>query len=391
MPRDRWPPQLQGMHVVTIGGGTGPFALLSALKRYPCVPTAVVTMTDSGGSSRRLMDEFGQLPVGDLRQALVALSRKGALWRDMFAFRFPSARLAETTSQRDGLLPSSYLTPAKDEVGLGGHSLGNLILCALQSINDGNLLHGILDAEELLDAAGNVLPVTLAHTTLCAELADGTTVCGESEIDRRGSGQVGALAPIGRVFLQTEAQACADTVRAIRRADLIVLGPGDLYTSILPNFLVEGIAEAVSMSEAQKVYVCNLMTKHGETDGFRASDFVREVMSYLGHGIDRVVLHDGSIDTGLLERYACEHQEPVEPDTEAVRRLVPDVVTDQLVSLRRDHLIRHDPERLIRAIFSPRDHLLQDGLMAAEVTRGRWPGFVPGDETSLGWRADDGD
>src|SRR5579884_1057235 len=184
--------------VVTIGGGTGPYAVLSSLKRYPCSITAIVSMADSGGSSRRLMDEFGQLPLGDLRQALVALSRKGALWRDVFTFRF-----AKGKAQRPADDPS---TPGAQRVaqqaGVAGHSLGNLILSALQDLNDGNLLQAIEDAQEVLDTAGKVLPVTLSRTTLCAELEDGEVICGETDIDTRGANATGPLSPIRRVFLQ---------------------------------------------------------------------------------------------------------------------------------------------------------------------------------------------
>ncbi|HKB49158.1 MAG TPA: gluconeogenesis factor YvcK family protein [Ktedonobacterales bacterium] len=356
--------RLLNKRVVTIGGGTGPYAVLSSLKRYPCAITAVVSMADSGGSSRRLMDEFGQLPLGDLRQALVALSRKGALWRDVFTFRFrrgkplrPGQEGAERGQEVEGDPSVSGAQRAAQQAGVGGHSLGNLIIAALQDINDGNLLRAIEDAQELLDTAGKVLPVTLEHTTLCAELQDGATICGETEIDTRGlrqlGGQGGPLAPITRVFLQQETPACEEALRAIRRADVLVIGPGDLYTSILPNLLVEGVAEAVRQSEAQKIYICNLMTKHGETDGYRAADFVRQVHAYLGGRVDRVIAHDGSFPEELVDRYAAQEQHPVVLDEDAVRQLVPDVIVDKLLAIHQDHLVRHDADRLVRAIFAP--------------------------------------
>jgi uncharacterized cofD-like protein len=342
-----WLRRLADRRVVTMGGGTGPFALLSRLKAYPCTPAAIVSMADSGGSSRRLMDEFGQLPFGDLRQALVALSRKGVLWREVFGFRFPSA-----------LDPDGSLLPARagdgaaiSAVGVGGHSLGNLILSALQRINEGDLMHAIQDAQALLDTAGDVLPVTLASTTLCAELEDGSVICGETEIDTRGRRNSGPLPPIRRVFLRQAVSACPEAVRAIRRADLIVIGPGDLYTSILPVLLVDGIAAAINAAEAEKVYVCNLMTKHGETDGFRASDFVRVLQRYLGGPIDRLVLHRGPIPDRMVERYSAEQQLPVEADVDTVQALVPELVVSDLAAVG-DRLVRHDAERLIRAIFS---------------------------------------
>jgi len=348
--------------IVTIGGGTGPFALLSSLKRYPCSITAIVTMADSGGSSRRLMDEFGQLPFGDLRQALVALSRKGVLWRDVFNFRFRQGEGARNggsgNSRRGGAATKgssrSRAARVAAQAGVSGHSLGNLIISALQDVNDGNLLLAIQDAQELLDTAGDVLPVTLDHATLCAELEGGESICGETEIDTRGEDHPGPLAPIRRLYLRERVAACPQAIRAIRRADAIIIGPGDLYTSILPNLLVDGVAEAIRASEAEKIYVCNLMTKHGETDAFRASDFVREIHHYLGGRVDRTILHDGSFPEHLVDVYAAKQQYPVQPDVEAVRELVPHVEMDHLIAIELDHLVRHDPERLVRATFAPR-------------------------------------
>ncbi len=341
--------QLLNKRVVTIGGGTGPFAVLSSLKRYPCSITAIVTMSDSGGSSRRLMDEFGQLPLGDLRQAMVALSRKGTLWRDVFNYRFHKSSGRKTADNPD----SSHAQRMAEQAGVSGHSLGNLIISALQELNEGSLLRAIEDAQELLDTAGKVLPVTLSHATLCAELENGETICGETDIDTRGVKDVGPISPLKRVFLQEPTPPCEDAIRAIRRADVIVIGPGDLYTSIIPNLLVEGIAEAVRASEARKIYVCNLMTKHGETDGFTASDFVREIHRYLGGRVDRVIAHDGSFPDHLLAPYAAQAQQPVACDEETIRQLVPDVIVDKLLAVYQEHLVRHDADRLVRAIFSP--------------------------------------
>jgi len=331
-----------GKRVVTIGGGTGPFAVLSNLKRYAFAITAIVTMADSGGSSRRLMDEFGQLPLGDLRQALVALSRNGVLWRDVFNFRFPT-----------GLNPNGNGHPESNAPGVGGHSLGNLIISALQEINGGDLLLAVQDAQELLETAGDVLPVTLAHTTLYAELEDGSTISGETNIDTRGLKDRGPLPAIRRIYLDDRTPACPQAIRALRRADVIIIGPGDLYTSILPNLVVQDIAQTIRESEAEKVYVCNLMTKHGETDGFQAFDFVREIHHYLGGRVDRVILHDGSFPERLIESYAEQLQHPVIPDVARVQELVPEVVVDRLTAIGTDHFVRHDPERLVRAVLMP--------------------------------------
>lgn len=341
--------QLLNKRVVTIGGGTGPFAVLSSLKRYPCSITAIVTMSDSGGSSRRLMDEFGQLPLGDLRQALIALSRKGTLWRDVFNYRFQKNNERKVASHPDG----SHVQQLAEQAGVSGHSLGNLIISALQELNEGSLLRAIEDAQELLDTAGKVFPVTLSHATLCAELENGESICGETEIDTRGMKHLGPISPIKRVYLEEATPPCAEAIRAIRRADVIVIGPGDLFTSIIPNLLVEGIAEAVRASEARKIYVCNLMTKHGETDNFTASDFVREIHGYLGGRVDRVIAHDGSFPDHLLAPYAAQAQHPVVLDEGRIRQLVPDVIVDSLLAIHQGQLVRHDADRLVRAIFAP--------------------------------------
>ena len=324
--------------IVTIGGGTGTFALLSHLKKHPFAISAIVTMSDSGGSSRRLMDEFRrQLPLGDLRQSLVALARNGALWREIFMHRFQQQDDDETDESRHGV---------------SGHSLGNLVLKGLQDINNGDLLLAIEDAEELLNTAGHVIPVTLTQTMICADLADGSTICDETEIDTRGKKGAGELSPIVRLRLEPEnAPACPQAIRAVKRADTIIIGPGDLYTSLLPNFLVRDFARAVRESEAEKIYVCNLMTKYGETDGYKASDFVETIHAYLGGRVDRVIVNDGPFTPEILEMYAQENNRvPVEVDRERLLQLVPNLVIDHL-NLENDSLARHDPERLVRAIF----------------------------------------
>lgn len=329
-----------GRRVVTIGGGTGTFALLSHLKKHPLQVSAIVSMSDSGGSSRRLMDEFRrQLPLGDLRMSLIALARNGALWREIFMHRFQQ-------TEDDGHVE---MRP-----GVSGHSLGNLVLKGLQDINNGDLLLAIEDAEELLNTAGHVVPVTLTQTMICAELADGSTICDETEIDTRGKKNTGELAPIVRLRLEPDnALACPQAVRAIRRADTIIIGPGDLYTSLLPNLLVPEIARAVRESEAEKVYVCNLMTKHGETNGYKASDFVHTIHHYLGGRVDKVIANNGPFAPELLAMYAQENNEPVVADHARLLQMVPGVIIDRF-NIESDSLARHDPERLVRAIFAER-------------------------------------
>jgi uncharacterized cofD-like protein len=311
--------------VVTIGGGTGSFTMLSELKKVTANLSAVVAMTDSGGSSRRLMDEFGHpLPLGDLRQALVALSRSRKLWGDIFRHRFPDA-------------PGGVV---------GGHSLGNLILHALEDQNDGDLLAALEDAEELLNAAGHVIPVTLERATLCVELSDGTIIRGETEIDRPGDRPV---LPITRAFLDPPVTVLPRARKAIERADRVLIGPGDLYTSLVPCLLVDGVAEAIRDCEGEIVYVCNVMTKHGETDGFKASDFVRVIHHYLGRRVDTVAVNTAEPPPDLAARYAEEDAYPVAPDLAAVRALVPHVLPGPFATT--EPLMRHDAERVIVALW----------------------------------------
>lgn len=316
--------------VVTIGGGTGSFTMLSELKKVTRNLWAIVAMTDSGGSSRRLMDEFGRpLPLGDLRQALVALSRSRKLWGDIFSYRFPDA-------------------PGGNGV-VGGHSLGNLILHALEDQNDGDLLGALEDAEELLNAAGHVIPVTLERSTLCVELSDGTIVRGETEIDQPAGRPI---LPITRAFLEPPVTALPKARKAIERADRLIIGPGDLYTSLVPCLLVDGVAEAARACEGEVIYICNVMTKHGETDGFTASDFVREIHHYLGRRVDTVVVNTAEPSPEIAALYAEEGAFPVTPDLAAVRALVPHVIAGRFATT--EPLIRHDAERVVVALWPER-------------------------------------
>ena len=311
--------------IVTLSGGTGAFTMLSELRKVATRLWAIVTMMDSGGSSRRLIDEFGRpLPLGDLRQALVALSRSRKLWGDIFSHRFPDSP--------DGVV--------------GGHSLGNLILHALQDQNEGDLLGALEDAEEMLNAAGHVIPVTLDHATLCAELSDGTIIRGETAIDHPDGRPV---FPIQRVFLEPGARVTTRARKALERADKLLIGPGDLFTSIVPCLLVEGVPEVIRACDAEIVYICNVMTKHGETDGFAASDFVRTIHHYIGRRVDTVVVNTGAFPRALVAHYGKEGAYPVEPDLDIIRALVPRVLAGPFATT--DKLIRHDAERVLLALW----------------------------------------
>lgn len=314
--------------VTVVGGGTGAYTLLRGLRRYVAdgMLTSIHTTADSGGSSRKLMDEFGlPLPMGDLRQGLVAQSRNRRLWRDLFAYRF---------------------APGEGTAGVGGHSLGNLILRALEDLNAGDLMEALIDAEEILNTVGHVVPVTLQSTTLCAELTDGQIVRGEDAIDQPVEPDRPA---IRRVYLDPSPPVTVRARKALERSARIILGPGDLYTSIIPNLLVAGVPEAIAEADGEVIYIVNLMTKVGETDGYRAGDFVRVVASYLGKVPDTVVVHTAGHEAERLPAYAEEGACPVEPDLEALQRLAARVVTGSFTT--EEHFIRHDAEKVIAALW----------------------------------------
>ncbi|MBI2590836.1 MAG: YvcK family protein [Candidatus Blackburnbacteria bacterium] len=317
-----------GKKIVVIGGGTGTYTVLTGLKEHPLKLTAVVSMADSGGSTGRLRDEFGILPPGDVRRALLALSDspEQLLLRQLFEYRFDKGN------------------------GLSGHSFGNLLLTALTEIL-GNEVEAIQEAGKLLNIKGEVLPVTLTKAHLVARLTDGTLVRGETNIDVR---IVGPTLKILDVFLDPSSSIYPPVQQVISEADLIVLGPGDLYTSIIPNLLVKGVPEAICQSSAKVVYVCNIMNKHGETDNFSVADYVREVEKYLGckqkKVVDAIIANKSKYPRFLLEKYEQEKAFPVNTDIANVNSLAPQVLIGDFT--RKETLLRHDPEKLTRAIIS---------------------------------------
>ncbi|MGH2449364.1 MAG: gluconeogenesis factor YvcK family protein [Chloroflexota bacterium] len=316
----------RSLRVAVIGGGTGIYAVLTGLRQYTGAVTAVVSMADNGGSSGRLRDEFGYLPPGDVRRCLVALASDSdpVLLRQLFEYRFDRG------------------------LGLNGHSFGNLLLTALTDILGGTDA-AIDEAGRLLGIRGRVLPVTLSDATLCARLADGHEISGETDIDIR---KVHHDSAIEEIYLEPAATAHPPAAEAIEQADLVVLGPGDLYTSVLPNLLVKGIAEAVQRTPGQVVYVCNVMTKHGETDGFTASNFIRETQRYLGaaDALDCAVLnYHESLPRDLIERYREQNSEPVSIDLGKCYELVPRLAIRPLTAT--GSLVRHDPDRLAATLI----------------------------------------
>ncbi|MBI4167682.1 MAG: YvcK family protein [Candidatus Aenigmarchaeota archaeon] len=308
------------MNIVVMGGGTGTYTALMGLKKYPCNLISIVSMMDSGGSTGILRDEFGVLPPGDVRRCIVALSESTPLMKKLFQYRFAAGN------------------------GLKGHSFGNLFITALKGIM-GSDAEAIKQACTLLNIKGKVLPVTLNNVHLCAELENGQLIKGETNIDIP---KHDPALRIRKIFLEPQAKAFEEAVHEILDADKIIIGPGDLYTSVLPNLLVEGIREAISQSKAQKVYVCNVMTKYGETNNFQVHDFAGEVEKYLGKGVlDLVIFNDKKAGKHLLERYAQEHAAQVGFSLEKMGKwkfIKTDLMTEP-------NLIRHDSDKLAKVIF----------------------------------------
>jgi uncharacterized cofD-like protein len=306
--------------VVAVGGGTGLAVLLSGLKEYTSNITAIVTVADDGGSSGRLRQEFHILPPGDIRNCLVALADAPALMRDLFQFRF------DKNSE------------------FSGHSFGNLFITVMTRLT-GDFEKAIKETSKVLALRGQVMPSTLSNVQLAAEYKDGTTAIGEQQIPKERR-------PINRVYLEPqEPQATPDALRAIEEADIIVLGPGSLYTSIIPNLLIKEITRAIAASGALKAYVCNVMTQPGETDGYSASLHLKALVSHAHPRIlDYCILNSGEIPQNTLQRYARENSYLVVNDRQKIEQMGYRVIEDDFAVVE-DEVIRHDPEKLAKIIF----------------------------------------
>lgn len=302
--------------IVTIGGGTGHFQILKGLKNYDCEITAIVNMSDDGGSSGRLRDEYGVLPPGDVRQCIVALAHEngGRTLRDLFAFRL------------------------KD-----GHSLGNLIITALTEIT-GSQSEAIKVAGKLLNVNGYVLPVTLDDCKLVAETEDGRILEGESKIYNLKS-----KTKLKRIYHEPKSFLFREAAIAIRQADKIIVCPGDLYASIIPNFLANGMSQALSESRAKKIYVCNLFTKQSTYD-FKVSDFVNEIEKYSGIRLDKILINNGEHNPETIKKYFSEESKLVEDDLFDDLRVVRDSYAMEYASGEMT-ILRHMPERIAHKII----------------------------------------
>jgi uncharacterized cofD-like protein len=307
--------------IVIIGGGTGLSVLLRGLKKHPVDITAIVTVADDGGSSGRLRNDLHIPPPGDIRNVLAALSDVEPLIEEMFQHRF------DTSNE------------------LAGHSLGNLILAAMTSIT-GNFTHAIQEMSRVLNVRGKVLPATNQYVTLHAEMEDGTTVSGESKIPFSGK-------RIKKVFLTPKnITPLPETLQAIRQADLIIIGPGSLYTSILPNLLVPKLGKEVCQSKAKKVYICNLMTQAGETLDFAASDHIKAIYSHMNcEFIHTVLVNNKTIPDEVKERYQKELAKPVEIDLPKLEQLGVNILENEIVMFH-DGIIRHDTHKVAGILYS---------------------------------------
>lgn len=311
----------RGPKVVAVGGGTGLSMLLKGIKHITNNITAVVTVGDDGGSSGRLREEMGVLPPGDIRNCIAALADDEDLVTKLFQYRFKTGE------------------------GLEGHSFGNLFLTALCSIT-GDMVRAVKESSNVLSIRGRVLPSTLDDMKLGAEMEDGRIIHGESNIPE-------AHGRIKRLF--TEPQNCKaldDVVAAIRDAELIILGPGSLYTSVIPNLLIKEIAQEIAKSNAKKIYVCNIMTQPGETDAYSVSDHVEALMKHAGDKniIDTVLVND-FLPSNLAKKYQMSGSYPVKLDFENLKKLGVKLFSRKLIEDSREGLVRHSSNRVARAIY----------------------------------------
>ncbi len=321
----------RSVRIVALGGGTGLSTVLRGLKEHIATAkksgphrliadlTAVVTVTDDGGSSGRLRREYSVLPPGDIRNCMVALSQDEHLLSKLFQYRFPVGR------------------------GLAGHSFGNLFLTALTNIT-GDFSKAIQVSAQVLAIRGRIFPSTAQNVTLEADLENGTTVAGETNISR-------STARIARVRLvPRRVRPVPQVLKALREADLILVGPGSLYTSIIPNLLVEEIVDAIFHSHATRVYIANLMTQPGETQHYSVADHVRAIYAQTRPGLfDCVVVNSKRVMPRLLRRYRAEGAEPVEPSLDELDLLGLRCVTGDL--LQEENVVRHDQSLLTRLLL----------------------------------------
>ena len=315
--------------IVVIGGGTGSFVLLSGLKQYPVDLTAIVPVTDDGGSTGRLRDEFGFLPVGDIRQCLAALASENGLLRQLLLYRFEKGQ------------------------GLKGHNLGNLLLTALEDMV-GSEPEAVIQAAKIFRLKGRVLPISKKLVKLAAEYSTGQTIVSEHKIETHKLVQG---EKITRLFTQPKAEINPLAAEAIKSADLVILAPGDLYNSIITSLVISGTKEAVKASQAKFVSVVNLMTLNSQTHNFTAKDHLRELESYLGRSVDKILINSQTIPQSIIKAYQKYDEYPVKDDLGNNSKVIrePLIVNSSYKKPKSDKLkrslLRHDPKKLAKAII----------------------------------------
>ncbi len=311
----------RGPRIVAVGGGTGLSMLLSGTKNITNNLTAIVSVGDDGGSSGRLREEMGILPPGDIRHCITALADDEDLVNKLFKYRFTNGE------------------------GLEGHSFGNLFLTALYDIT-GDMVSAVRASSRVLSIRGRVLPATLDDMKLVAEMEDGRIIHGESTIPE-------AHGKIKRLFTEpANCKALPDVIQAIREAELIILGPGSLYTSVIPNLLVKEISEEIIKSKAKKIYVCNIMTQPGETDNYTVSDHLKALIQHAGSNkiVDAVLVNDYLPDN-LAGKYQEAGSYPVKLDVPEVKKLGIKIFAKKLIQDSREGLVRHSSTRVARAVY----------------------------------------
>ncbi|WP_373897548.1 uridine diphosphate-N-acetylglucosamine-binding protein YvcK [Haloimpatiens sp. FM7315] len=309
---------VKGPKIVVIGGGTGLSTMLRGLKYYTSNITAIVTVGDDGGGSGALREDLGILPPGDIRNCILALADTEPIMEDLIQYRFKEGRLKN-------------------------QSFGNLFLAAMNGISD-NFEDAVQKMSSVLAVTGKVLPVTLDNMVLKARLENGMIIEGESNIPDKS---LEFKSKIDRIFIEPEdAKALKEAVQAIKEADAVVLGPGSLYTSIMPNLLVKDISNAIKKTKALKIYICNIMTQPGETDEFKVSDHIKAIHKHIGERVlDYVVVNNEKINNDLVDKYKLKTSHLVFCDEEEIKRMNVSVVKENLISIRKG-LIRHDTEKL---------------------------------------------
>jgi uncharacterized cofD-like protein len=310
----------KGPKIVAIGGGTGLSTILEGLKEYTANITAIVTVADEGGSSGRLREEFGILPPGDIRNCLVSLAEAPQLMRDLFQYRF------------------------KEGDGIKGHSFGNLFITAMTQIT-GSFEDAVRESSIVLAIRGRVIPSSLDRIRLKAEYSDGSVKEGEDKIpDEEKSIKTISLMP-------QDAKSNPEAIDAIREAELIVFGPGSLFTSIVPNLLIEEVCDEIVKRDAMKLYICNVMTQHGETDGFTASDHLNIILSHTKRGVvNSCLVSSGRLKYSLLVKYAEEKSFPVIFDRERLKKMGMHIFEADVVS--RSNYLRHDSKKVAKEIIN---------------------------------------